>query len=341
MRILVDISHPAQINFFKPVIYRFKAEGDELLITVLRRGKLPEIAKKELSGCNLKFVGGHKGNKWSIIFEANLLKFFQVFWISIKFFPDAGLSTGSFILGAALKFIGKPNLQFDDDPERTIHVCLEKKTATLLFFPAFYQGSTKRIGSYNALKEWAYLTPSCFVPNSGILDEYSLKPKEYIFIREVDTGSFNYMTQPRWGIAEIIPKFPSGIPVVLSLENKMNAKYYPSQWIILNEPVSDIHSLMYFSRLIISSGDSMAREGAMLGVNSLYCGSRKMQANEYLALHASFKQVNPGELPDAIFDIFHQTDDFVSIQESRRLYLQEKWCDVTAFIYEKFKSILK
>lgn len=340
MRIIVDISHPAQINFFKPVIYRFKNEGADILITVLKRGKLPEIAKKELFDCNLKIIGGHRGSKWSIIFEGNILKFFQILWICLKFRPDAGLSTGSFILGAALKFIRKPNLQFDDDPERKIHVFLEKRTATLLFFPAFFPETNSKIGSYNALKEWAYLSPTNFIPDQHVLLAFGLKPKAYIFIREVDNRSFNYMKQSSSIISEIADRFSTNIQVVLSLENKKMEDFYPANWIILKEPVTDIHSLMYFSRIIISSGDSMAREGAMLGVDSIYCGSRSMQANDYMSLHGSFKQLDSDELPETIFNIFQKNDNFLSIQESRRADLQEKWCNVTEFIYNKFQLIL-
>ena len=66
-----------------------------------------------------------------------------------------------------------------------------------------------------------------------------------------------------------------------------------------------------------------------------------MQANEYIALHASFKKLDPYELPDAILEVFNKDDDFQSIQESRRMILQKKWCNVTEFIYNKLKLIVQ
>jgi len=39
----------------------------------------------------------------------------------------------------------------------------------------------------NALKEWAYLSPKYFIPNQEEIIKFKIRPKEYIFIREVST----------------------------------------------------------------------------------------------------------------------------------------------------------
>ena len=61
---------------------------------------------------------------------------------------------------------------------------------------------------------------------------------------------------------------------MLSLEDKSTKERYPEDWILLEEPVEGIHSLIYYSCALISSGDSMAREAALLGVPSYYLGIR-------------------------------------------------------------------
>ena len=121
-----------------------------------------------------------------------------------------------------------------------------------------------------------------FYPDAEVLHQYELKPHEYIFAREVSNKSFNYYHQKEAIICSIADRFSTNIPVILSLEDKSFAGKYPGHWKILQEPVNDIHSLMYYSKLVISSGDSMAREGAMLGVPSIYCGYRNMKANDLL-----------------------------------------------------------
>ena len=58
---------------------------------------------------------------------------------------------------------------------------------------------------------------------------------------------------------------------------------YPKDWILLEEPVEGIHSLIYYSCALISSGDSMAREAALLGVPSYYLGIRYDMPANYAA----------------------------------------------------------
>ena len=65
---------------------------------------------------------------------------------------------------------------------------------------------------------------------------------------------------------------------------------YPADWIMLQEPIEDIHSLIYYAAGLVSSGDSMAREAALLGVPSYYLGIRySMPANAAASKVASLQ----------------------------------------------------
>ena len=125
--------------------------------------------------------------------------------------------------------------------------------------------------------------------------------------------------------------------VILSLEDKSIADKFPSHWTILQEPVSDIHSLIYYSKLVISSGDSMAREGAMLGVPSVYCGIRKMKANELL-MQLGLLQHLPQQqaLPFINAAIAEEFD--ASRQLKARKELLEKWDDMVVFMKEQIHN---
>lgn len=340
MRILIDICHPAHINFFKIVAERLKNEGHEILITVLKRGKLPSIAEDVFYGFNVKIINKHRGTRWSIIFEANILKFFILLKICFQFKPDIGLSAGSFILGAVLKLYNKPNIQFDDDPERKINVFLEKITSTKLYFPIFYNKEKNNIKIYNSLKEWAYLSPEYFNENDSVLSTYEIKSKEYIFIREISTGSLNYLGQKVGIIASIAKSLPPGIKIVMSLEDKTKINQYPSNWIILNEPVKDLHSLIYYSKLLISSGDSMAREAAILGVPSIYCGKRIMAANEVLIREGMLFHLKIEDVPIVVNNIINGKIQ-IQNQEKFRFFLKNRWDDVNKIIMEEIHCIGK
>lgn len=339
MKILVDISHPAHLNFFKNAIQLLKEEKHDVIITALNRGKLPNILLEELNGFSIKLNGRHRGGKWSIIFEANILRFLQQLRYVFSKKIDIAISCGSFTTGAIFKYIlFKPNIQFDDDPERKVNVFLEKLTSTKLIFPPIYKGSNK-IVIVNALKEWAYLSPDYFKPDPDVLQKYGISPKKYIFIREVSTASLNYKFQQSNLVTKIANKFPEKLKVILSLENKSTASQYPESWLILKEPVKDIHSLMYFSRLLISTGDSMAREGSMLGVPSIYCGERDMAANRIMIDKGMLFIKNIIQVPDFIQYIVNNKIG-IEGQDNFRESLRSDWDDVTFFLIKQINKLV-
>lgn len=333
MKICVDLSHPAHVNFFKNAVERFVSDGNEVIITGLKRGKLPKIIEKEFPGFDIRYVGKHKGTKFSIVWDANIMKFFRLLPILIRENVDIGISFGGFLMGAILKIMRKPNIQFEDDPEAHKNAFFEKRTCTELIYPPIVEPGGK-IHVMNSLKEWAHLSPKYFKPRSDVLNKYNLEPKKYIFVREISTGSFYYLDQTPNIVSQFAGKFPKEMKVLLSLEDKSNIGDYPENWILLQEPVDSIHSLMYYSRIIISSGDSMAREGAMLGVPSIYCGFRDMAANRFMAEKGMMFCKKPDQVPSFIQWII---DGTVKIQEQDHFRdgLLNDWIDTTQFIVDR------
>ncbi len=135
-------------------------------------------------------------------------------------------------------------------------------------------------------------------------------------------------------------KISDNTKVVLSLEDKSIASKFPSSWIILKEPVNDIHSLIYYSKLVISSGDSMAREGAMLGVPSIYCGIRKMKANDLLADMGFLQHLPAEEMVLPANQIIDQPFDAAK-QLATRNYLLANWDDMNLFMMQQINRYKK
>lgn len=336
MNIIIDIIHPAHINLFKGAIKILEKQGHKVIVSCINRGKLSDIVKNELHPIPVKVIGKHRGSTFSILFEANLLRIFQLIGFIVGKKIDVGISFGSFLMGFVLTILRKPNIHLSDDPERKVNAVLELLTCTERYLPPIVKpkGKTR---TFNALKEWAYLSPKYFKPHSKIVEDYGLNPKEYIFIREVSTGSLNYKGQKAGLVATFAHQLPKHLKVVLSLEDKSLINRYPSDWILLKEPVNDIHSLIYYSKLVISSGDSMAREGAMLGNLSIYCGSREMKANQLLVDRNMLFKIEPNQVASFVSDFIIGKIDVPS-QDIFRDNLYEEWDDVTEFL---IKTVLK
>lgn len=336
--IIVDIIHFPNVNLLKPAINILKKKGFRIIITTQRRGRLPEIVKKEYPGYEIFTFGSHTGTIFSILFNANILRFYYMLYYIFKFRPKLGFSATSFPLEVAMGLLRIPNIQFEDDVERKYNFFFHKLFASKVFLPPILRPHGK-FETFNALKEWSYLSPDYFSPDVEELKVYGLQEKQYILIREVSTGSFNYSDQLPSTIASFANKLPTNLKVILSLENKKNKNLFPNNWSILEEPVNDIHSLMYFSSVVISSGDSMAREGGLLGVPSIYCGVREMKANDILINEGILYKVNPSTVPEVLDRLLNGENHCNQILF--RLHLKERWDDVTQIIISNCIKYLK
>ncbi len=339
MKIWIDIGHPAQLNFYSNAI-KILSVDNHLLVTVLDRGKLIRIANKELGSiknCEIIPLGSHTGSKKSAIIDANAIRFLKMWNFFIKNRPKIAVGNG-FLHGVIGKTFGIPVIMFSDDIERKFSRVLMKKFSSRLYYVT---GSEKNneysdIQIFNSLKEWAYLSPDYFHPDKHSLDKYDLDVNNFIFVREVITGTLNYQGQAEDLIASVAAKFPANIKVLLSLEDKTKLNEYPKDWILLKEPVNDIHSLIYHSKLLVSSGDSMAREGAILGVPSIYCGVREMKANSVMIDKGMLFHKNIEKVPDFIKELLKS--DEIEKQEQFRNRLKEDWINVTEFIVSEINN---
>lgn len=330
-KVLIDIYHLPQFNFLKNVILQLSPE--EVDIYCVNRGKLYPVIQHELPGYQVNCIGDYKHNKgrFSMAFRIILPRMATLFR---RIHPDRHrmILTAHYQANVVARLKGIPNVAFIDDPRRFVYSLLQW-SADELYLPPFredYPGAK----TFNALKEWAYLSPRYFQPGREVLADYGLEPKQYIFLREVSTKTSNYLAQEEDSLLRIAQDFPEEWTVVFSLEDKQKADQYPAHWILLEEPVRDIHSLMYYSQVVISSGDSMAREGAMLGVPSIYAGTREMPANHIMIEKNRLWKIAPRNLVTTIRDILAGVQ-VVEQQDVFREKLFQEWDDITALVLQK------
>lgn len=185
------------------------------------------------------------------------------------------------------------------------------------------------------LKEWSYLAPSSFHPDITALAPYNVSPKKYIFLREVSVETMNYIGQQAGCILHIANLIPKNLKVLFSLEKKDKRHLYPQDWILLQEPLKDVHSLIYYSRGLVSSGDSMAREAAMLGVPSYYLGVRhSMPANETAHEVAGLHNEKTMPIEQWMKQLSLPEKELVERQEQQRKQIGEKFIDIKQYIID-------
>lgn len=280
MKLLFDINHPADVNFFKNAIFRLKNRKHSITIMYRDRGKLESILKYELNGFKIIRIGDHKkGFISKLIGQLNrdfhLISFFKKnnFDLCVCFGPTSVISS---------RISGVPYLAFDDDFEYKIPFYHANIFASKHIYPDFISYSSSNTIKYKGFKELAYLQPEYLNLSTDVLKEYELVENEYVFIREISNISLNY-NENNSILTDLIPELiRRNLKVLVSLENDEIKKALPIECIFLKEPVSDLYSLINYSLFAISSGDSVAREASLLGVPSIYTGGRKMLMNDPL-----------------------------------------------------------
>lgn len=339
MNIWFDLCHIPQYNFYKWVICKLAEEGNTVYVTVLDRGKLVKIINREigsLADIHISVIGKHRSKKWSAIIDANLIRNIKLIrWARNKKI-DIGFSNGyQLALVGWLKHF--PTYSFDDDPQTLDYrPKLWFNTECNYCIYRYDRKLSPKAHVLPVLKEWAYLAPGYFYPDISALEEYGVKPKEYLFLREVSVGTVNYAGQAYGAILNIKDQIPKEFKVLFSLEDKSKRSHYPEEWILLQEPLKDIHSLMYYSTGLISSGDSMAREAALLGVPSYYLGIRyDMPANSTANEVAGLQNARTMELSEWVNSLAADNYDSTKIinrQETSRKEISSSFIDINQYI---------
>jgi uncharacterized protein len=281
MNLLFNLVHISDLNLFKSAINEL-VKCNKVYVTVRNRGNLLRIAQKEIN-VPIFIIGKHQQ-----LFHKKLIGIFKseyAYWKLIKKL-DINISINqSFYSIWACKLRGAKFITFEDDYEYKLAFYYAKWFADKDVMPKFIPAKGKNVIKYNGFKELAYLHPTRFSANQSILNQYGLIPYEYVFVREVSNVSLNYKNKKDHLNTILSILYSKNAEVVLSIEDKIKIdllkESYP-ELIILDEPVENIFSLIRFAKFSISSGDTVARESALLSTPCIYTGNRNMLMNKSL-----------------------------------------------------------
>jgi len=335
MNILFDINHPVDVNFFKNAMLSLKNDGHNVSVIFRRRGKLEKILRYELSMFPITMIGGHK--------KGFLNKIVSQLSRDCKIVPyikknDIDLIVCFGATAAISSWYCKiPYLAFDDDFEYKIPFYHANWFSTKHIYPDMIEFSNRKTVKYHGFKELAYLHSKYLDVSDKILNEYLIKPNTYVFIREISNVSLNYQDNNSI-LKQIVNKLKEkGLTIVLSLEDKSIQRYYDDDCIVLEEPVTDIYSLMYYSLFAISSGDTVARETALLGIPTIYTGGRTMSVNNALIKAGAMFEVNDYCSVEELIDLL-TIDKKNENRKNIADLINNKWDDTTSVILNQINA---
>jgi predicted glycosyltransferase len=333
MKIMFEVGHPAQVHTFKYIIRELEKKGHSIKI----------IAKEKDMTCDLLQAYGLKFDKIGKnmpsmagkaigLVRADL----RLLAIAKRFKPDIFVSAGSPHSAHISAILGKPHIIFCDTEHAWLTSLLTLSFTDVILTPSCYNKNLGkkqiRLSSYRPL---AYLHPNRFIPDPSILGELGVnKDEKFVIIRFIswkashDVGQMGFTLEEKIKLVKEIEKH--AIPFITS-EGKIPESLQKYKMQI--QP-HRIHDALYYARMYVGEGATMATEAAMLGTPSIYVNTLRMGVNDEEEQFGLMKQYEG--VKDSEANIFKDIAQMIGTPKkewiNKRDKLLESKIDVTAFI---------
>lgn len=339
-KILFDIGHPADVHFFKNLIWKMEKKGHEVMITSRRK----ESTFQLLDYYNFDFIDLGVNKKGLLKKAIGLAQTdYKLLNISRKFKPDILTGFASPYITHVAKLIGKKSILFNDTEHAKLNNRLSIPYSDYFVTPSSFRGDygEKHI-KFEGYKELTYLHPNWFKDEKDVLKDLDIKKnEEYFIVRLVSwqaSHDVGYKGLSKDQISELIKTLEEKGRVLLSSEyyDKNFEEYY-----IKLHPAK-IHTLMNHSTMYIGEGATMATEAAVLGKPSFFISPLSGQLGYLDELERSygllFSFKTMAESLNKIKDVL-ESDFTKEWNEKKNRMLKEK-IDVTKFMIDLFEQKL-
>lgn len=341
MRVIVDISHPSQVHFFKNLILRFRKNKDKVLVTA--RGK--DVTLDLLKNLNLKYIclSHHTDGIFSMARE--LVLRYVLMWVIVRRFkPDILIAETGVTIGLIGALLGIPRIVEEDTEHAKLQRMLGLPFVSIIMTGLGYLGNHgKRERKFKGVWVQSYLNAEYFTPDPTILSDAGIDINiPFIVVRMVswsaahDTGLHGY-TEKQY--LEIIKKLSRYGRVIISSEGVL-----PQSMAEYKNPVAPekVHHLLAFAKLYIGEGATMAAEAAVLGTPAIFCNPLPLG---YLqAMEKDYQLLYNCENFDVGFEIAEKllnTDNLKEVWRKRRQKLLNESEDINEFMYRIVNEIVR
>jgi uncharacterized protein len=277
LRLWVDITAPAHVLVFRPLIQLLRERGDEVEVTAREYAQTVQLL--ELHGIEAELIGRHGGRSrlgklgTMATRMAGLRR-----WARGRRF-DAALAHGSHHLTLTARMLGIPSSTTFDYEFATLQHQLGCRAANLVVVPEAippkrlerYGARPPKLRQYPGLKEEYYLGD--FEPDTGVLEPLGLDrdggrvlvvvrtPPDIALYHRGSNQLFSQVLDELGRRGEVqavvLPRTPEQRDFVRGLD-------LPS--VVVPDRAVDAQSLIALSDLVVSAGGTMNREAVALGV---------------------------------------------------------------------------
>jgi predicted glycosyltransferase len=275
VRVWIDLTAPAHVLVFRPLIRLLRERGDEVELTARDYAQTVELL--ELHGIEADVLGRHGGRARLGKLRSLTSRLHDLRrWAHGRRF-DVALAHGSHELTMTAHRLGIPSATTFDYEYAWLQHQLGCRAATRVVVPEAipperlrrYGVGPAKLGRYEGLKEEYYLAD--FEPDPNVLAQWTIDPARTLVVVRTppDVSLYHRRSNPlfpqvleRLGRddsvhAIVVPRTPAQREFVRGLE-------LPS--VLVPDHAVDAQSLIAASDLVVSAGGTMNREAVALGV---------------------------------------------------------------------------
>ena len=275
MRIWIDITAPAHVLVFRPLIALMRERGDEVEVTARDYAGVGELLR--LHGIEAQPIGRHGGasNLGKLAAMVDRVPTLRRWAKGRKF--DAALAHGSHYLTMAARSLGIPSSTTFDYEFATLQHQLGCRAATFVVVPEAipperltrYGVRPTKLRRYEGLKEEYYL--SDFEPDPRVVEEFSLDPEKALVTVRTPPALALYHRHSNPFFFEVLEHIGSqaGVQAVVLPRTDEQAELVRGlgfESLMVPDHAVDAQSLIGSSDLVVGAGGTINREAAALGV---------------------------------------------------------------------------
>lgn len=332
MRVLFDLTHPAQVHFFKNPIRELAGEGEEVFVT--SRDKDVELALLDELGIEHRCLS--RGRKGLLGLGVEFVeRNGRMLALVARLRPDVLVARMGISIGLPGALWRIPRVVFEDTEHARLQAALSLPFATHIVTGLGYQRDYgRRQIRFRGFPVMSYLAPEAFRSDRNVLRDAGLDPDERLIVLRLvawqaahDVGMAKLSAGD---LQRVVARLANHGRVVLSSEAPL-----PVELRELANPIAvrQIHHLLAFATIVISEGGTIAAEAAVLGTPSIYCNPLRTGYLE--ELESRYRLI---ALTEDIDDGLHvaltwlQRSELGAVWRERRKALLDDCEDVTAAI---------
>lgn len=336
MKILFDINHPAQFHLFRNFYFYLKRQNHQVVVSIRNR----DFTKTLCDLYGIDYLITSEAKNGFIGFASEFIKKeINLINLQRKWKFDIGFGTSLFLSHLSFLFKFRDyNFIEDDDEWVTFHRLTAYPFAYRIVVPQnlkYKHWHDKRI-KHNSYHELAYLHPNNFEPDKSVLEKYDLSPKQYVVTRFSALNAYHDYNIK--GISKQlytqIKEMLNNYKIIESVENSKSHQINPM----------DMHSVLFYSKILISDSQTMTMEATVLGVPSIrvnsHVGKIAVLDDELMNKY----QLTFGYLPENQNNALIKLDELISNKEleedwskKRNIMLAEK-DDLNQWMIEQFEN---